>query len=83
MLYVAVDDDRSRARDALARFLDGYYGAGFDVDEHAIFGSAAEVSTRLREQIDAGISHLMLGVPSLDLAHLRRLAEDVVPALRT
>lgn len=82
LLYVAVNDDRSRARDALTSFLHGYYGAGFDVDKHAIFGSAAEVSTRLREQIDAGISHLMLGVPSLDLTHLRRLAEDVVPALR-
>ncbi len=82
LLYVAVDEDRSRARDALARFLDGYYGAGFDVDEHGIFGPAREVSARLREQIEAGISHLMLGVPSLDLDHLRRLAEEVVPVLR-
>jgi hypothetical protein len=33
--------------------------------------------------VDAGITHLMLGVPSLDLAHLRRVAESVAPALRT
>jgi hypothetical protein len=37
----------------------------------------------LREQVDAGITHLMLGVPTLDLTHLRRVAEHVVPALRT
>jgi alkanesulfonate monooxygenase SsuD/methylene tetrahydromethanopterin reductase-like flavin-dependent oxidoreductase (luciferase family) len=82
LLYVAVDDDRAKARSALAHFLHGYYGPDFDVDKHAIFGSAADVSARLREQVDAGITHLMLGVPSLDRTHLRRLAEEVVTTLR-
>jgi alkanesulfonate monooxygenase SsuD/methylene tetrahydromethanopterin reductase-like flavin-dependent oxidoreductase (luciferase family) len=59
-----------------------YYGTGFDVDKHAIFGPAEEVTKRLREQVDAGITHLMLGVPTLDHTHLRRLAQEVVPALR-
>lgn len=82
LLYVAVDDDRAKAQAELTQFLHGYYGAGFDVEKHAIFGPPGEVAARLREQVDAGISHLMLGVPSLDLAHLRRLAEEVAPALR-
>lgn len=82
LLYVAVDDDRAKARADMTQFLHGYYGPDFDVDKHAIFGPAAEVRTRLREQVDAGITHLMLGVPSLDRDHLRRLAEDVAPALR-
>lgn len=82
LLYVAVDDDRAKARAEMTQFLHGYYGPEFDVDKHAIFGPAAEVRARLREQIDAGITHLMLGVPSLDRTHLRRLAEDVAPALR-
>lgn len=81
LLYVAVDDDRDRARAALQGFLHGYYGDRFDVDRHAIFGSPAEVRTRLQEQVAAGISHLMLGVPTLELAHLRRLAREVLPAL--
>ena len=46
-------------------------------------GPVQEVTDRLREQIDAGITHLMLGVPSLNLDHLRRLAEEVAPALRS
>ena len=82
LLYVAVDDDRTRARDDLVRFLHGYYGTSFDVDKHAIFGPAEEVTERLREQVDAGITHLMLGVPTLDHNHLRRLAQEVAPALR-
>lgn len=82
LLYVAVDDDRARAREAIAGFLHGYYGPDYDVDNNAIFGPADEVSSRLRQQVDAGISHLMLAVPSLDHGHLRCLAEQVAPVLR-
>jgi alkanesulfonate monooxygenase SsuD/methylene tetrahydromethanopterin reductase-like flavin-dependent oxidoreductase (luciferase family) len=83
LLYIAVDENRNQAREWLRLFLHGYYGPSFDVDRHAIFGPPGEVAARLREQVDAGISHLMLGVPTLDLAHLRRVAEHVAPVLRT
>jgi len=83
LLYVAVDADRGQAREMLRRFLHGYYGPTFDVDQHCIFGPPGEVAARLREQVDAGIAHLMLGVPTLALAHLRRVAEEVAPTLRT
>jgi alkanesulfonate monooxygenase SsuD/methylene tetrahydromethanopterin reductase-like flavin-dependent oxidoreductase (luciferase family) len=82
MLYVAVDDDRARARESLRAFLHGYYGPRFDVDQHAIFGPPAEVAARLVEHVQAGITKLMLGVPSLDLAHLRRVAHEVAPLVR-
>lgn len=82
LLYVAVDDDRDRARAELTTFLHGYYGPGFDVDRQAIFGPASEVAEHLAEQRAAGIQHLMLGVPTLDLDGLRRLARGVLPALR-
>jgi alkanesulfonate monooxygenase SsuD/methylene tetrahydromethanopterin reductase-like flavin-dependent oxidoreductase (luciferase family) len=82
LLYIAADEDRDRARKTLRLFLHGYYGPTFDVDQHAIFGPPAEVAARLREQVDAGLTHLMLGVPTLDLAHLRRVAEQVAPTLR-
>jgi probable F420-dependent oxidoreductase len=83
LVYVAVDEARDHARAALGAFLHGYYGSRFDVDRHAIFGSAAEVAAALRAHVEAGITHLMLGVPTLDLAHLRRLAEDVAPVVRS
>jgi alkanesulfonate monooxygenase SsuD/methylene tetrahydromethanopterin reductase-like flavin-dependent oxidoreductase (luciferase family) len=82
LLYIAVDEHRDQAREMLRIFLHGYYGPTFDVDQHAIFGPPGEVAGRLREQADAGITHLMLGVPTLDLAHLRRVAEQVAPTLR-
>jgi len=82
LVYVAVDDDRDRARDTLGVFLHGYYGSRFDVDRHAIFGPATEVAEKLGAHVEAGITHLMLGVPTLDLTHLRRVAEEVAPAVR-
>jgi alkanesulfonate monooxygenase SsuD/methylene tetrahydromethanopterin reductase-like flavin-dependent oxidoreductase (luciferase family) len=82
LVYVAVDDDRSRARDALRGFLHGYYGSRFDVDESAIFGSPGEVAARLAEHVKAGITRLMLGVPTLDIGHLQRVAAEVAPAVR-
>jgi alkanesulfonate monooxygenase SsuD/methylene tetrahydromethanopterin reductase-like flavin-dependent oxidoreductase (luciferase family) len=82
LVYVAVDDDGHPARNALRQFLHGYYGARFDVDQHAVFGPVREVTERLAEHVDAGITKLMLGVPSLDLAHLRRVAHEIAPALR-
>ena len=64
LLYVAIDEQRERAREALRVFLHGYYGAMFDVDQHAIFGPPEEVTARLQEHVEAGITHLMLGVPT-------------------
>jgi alkanesulfonate monooxygenase SsuD/methylene tetrahydromethanopterin reductase-like flavin-dependent oxidoreductase (luciferase family) len=49
----------------LRAFLHGYYGTRFDVDQHAIFGPPRDVAARLREHVEAGISRLMLGVPTL------------------
>lgn len=84
LIYVAVDDDRERARQKLGEFLTGYYGDSgvVDVDRDGIFGPPAEVAARLQEQQAAGISHLMLGVPDLDITHLQRLAAEVMPSLR-
>lgn len=82
LVYVAVDEDRDRARASLGAFLHGYYGPRFSVDQYAIFGAPQEVAARLAEHVQAGITRLMLGVPTLDLTHLRRVAAEVVPAVR-
>jgi alkanesulfonate monooxygenase len=82
LVYVCVDDDRERAESEMTRFLHGYYGPDFGVEKHALTGPAPDVAARLRELIDAGLSHLMLGIPSLERDQVRRIAEEVVPALR-
>jgi alkanesulfonate monooxygenase SsuD/methylene tetrahydromethanopterin reductase-like flavin-dependent oxidoreductase (luciferase family) len=82
LLYVCVDDDPDRARTELNNFLKTYYGDRMDVDAHGIFGCANKVADQLCAQIEAGITHLMLGVPTLDIEHIERLATDVMPSLR-
>ena len=82
LVYVAVDEERGRARDALRGFLHGYYGSRFDVDQSAIFGPPGEVAARLAEHVEAGITRLMLGVPTLHIGHLQRVAAEVAPLVR-
>lgn len=83
LLYVCADPDKARARAQLKPFLEVYYGNLLDVDRDAVFGPADEVAEQLALQVDAGISHLMLGVPSLDIAQLEYLASAVLPRLRS
>ena len=82
LVYVAVDDDSGRAREALRGFLHGYYGSRFDVDQSAIFGPPGEVAARLAEHVEAGITRLMLGIPTLESGHLQRVAAEVAPIVR-
>jgi hypothetical protein len=63
---------------AYAEFFQQVEALGLD----AVFGPARDVAARLAEHVDAGITKLMLGVPSLDLTHLRRVAHEVAPVLR-
>ena len=82
LIYVAVDDDRDRALAMLTPFLHAYYGAARDPRAFAVYGPAEEVAAQLQQFVDAGASTFMLGVPSLDVDHLERIAADVVPLLR-
>ena len=82
LIYVAVDDDRDRALASLTPFLHAYYGAARDPAVFAVYGPADHVAAGLQEFVDAGTRTFMLGVPSLDVDHLERIASDVVPRLR-
>ena len=81
LIYVAVDDDRDRALAALIPFLHAYYGPARDPRTFAVYGPAEEVASKLQEFVDVGARMFMLGVPSLDVEHLERIAAGVVPRL--
>ena len=83
LVYVAVDDNRERALASLTPFLHAYYGAARNPTDFAVYGPPDEVASHLQEFADAGTTTFMLGVPSLDVGHLERIASDVVPRLRT
>ena len=83
LVYVAVDDNRERALASLTPFLRAYYGAARNPEDFAVYGPAEEVAAQLQAFVDAGARTFMLGVPSLDVGHLERIAADVAPRLRT
>ena len=83
LVYVSVDDDKERALGTLKPFISDYYGQRIDITEHGIFGPADEVIERLRAFADAGVTMFMLGVPTLDITHIERIAKDVIPYLQS
>lgn len=83
LVYVSVDDDKQRALEKLKPFISDYYGQRIDITEHGVFGPAEEVIQRLRSYSEAGVTMFMLGVPTLDIAHIERIAKDVIPYLQS
>ena len=83
LVYVSVDDDKQRALEKLKPFISDYYGQRIDITEHGVFGPAEEVIERLRSYSEAGVTMFMLGVPTLDIAHIERIAKDVIPYLQS
>lgn len=81
LVYVAVNENKGHARRLLEPFIRDYYGPSFDLDRNGIFGPAEEVADGLRAFADAGVTMFMLGVPTLDIGHLERIAKDVMPRL--
>ena len=83
LVYVSVDDDKQRALEKLKPFISDYYGQRIDITEHGVFGPAEEVIQRLRSYSEAGVTMFMLGVPTLDIAHIERIAKEVIPYLQS
>jgi len=82
LIYIAIDNNKEKAREDITAFLHGYYGPDFGMEKHAIYGSSSEVADRLKALAEAGLTHFMLGLPSLNVTQLQRLAEEVAPVLR-
>ena len=82
LVYVCVDDDKERALATLKPFIADYYGPRIDIAEHGVYGPPDEVAAQLKAFAYAGVTTFMLGVPTLDIAHIERIAKEVVPKLQ-
>jgi probable F420-dependent oxidoreductase len=87
-VFVNVNDDSDQARDEAARFMGGTYDQDFRpmVDSVAAAGTSEEVTRKLTAFVDAGARHFIFtpatpGGSEHDTV-VRRLVEDVIPALR-
>ena len=81
MFHVSVDDDPARARSRLEAHMRSMYGEAEDIDKRGVMGPPDECAARLLAFKEAGVDTIMVGVPSLSIAHLERIAHEVVPLL--
>ena len=74
-LYLAVDDDESRALRRLREWFGYYYGNADNAEHAAIWGSAAKIGELLEEWTEMGVNEVLLN-PVFDMEdHLERLAD--------
>src|SRR5215467_11186581 len=80
-VYLAVDNDRSRAERRLREWFSIRYRSADMGSQCGIWGSAAECTEKLADIVRAGAQHLLLNPMFDDLEHLELLAQEVVPHL--
>jgi probable F420-dependent oxidoreductase len=79
-VYVHVEDDGARGRQALEDALTRHYGRG-GWSEHILAGPAQECTAGIRAVADAGAELILLNPLVEDSQQLERLAAEVIPAL--
>ncbi|HWG63620.1 MAG TPA: LLM class flavin-dependent oxidoreductase [Streptosporangiaceae bacterium] len=81
-VYIAVDEDASRARERINAALARLYGRrSADIEAAAIAGTSDDCVRELHKVVDAG-AELILFTPMFDqAAHAERLAAEVTPQL--
>ncbi len=80
--YMTIDEDVEKARARNRGLATSVYGPAFDSDTYTTFGDLDTCVARLQSVVDAGCNEVIISPPDLDIAHLTRLAEEVVPAVR-
>ncbi len=81
LIYTAVASDREQGKRMLEPYLHAYYSPEYDIETSCVFGTAEECVEQLQPYAEGGLQTFILGPPSLDIEHLRRIARDVVPRL--
>lgn len=84
LTFMAIDDNKARAVEACAAYLQRYYGAvRMDVEKHLLVGPAEACAERIRSFFSKGLDTLIIGPATADLKQLDLLAEKVLPLLKT
>ena len=81
IIYLAIDNSRSRARRRIALLPQSFY-IGYDVDDWCAFGPPTECAGFIRGFLDAGITTVMLCLVPPEVEHLELLHREVLPLLK-
>lgn len=81
MVYVQVDNDKSRAKSILAERLSRYHNKKYDVDGKCVYGPPAECAAKLKDYVRAGSRTTILSLVDSRIDQLEMIAKEVVPAV--
>ncbi|MEV6515974.1 TIGR03619 family F420-dependent LLM class oxidoreductase [Micromonospora chalcea] len=83
-LFTTIADTREAARDAVSTHLATAYGLPFDsFERYSAYGTADDIREYLAPYVEAGMTDVVFNIAGPDpRGQLRRLAAEVVPALR-
>ncbi len=82
LTFMAIDDNKAKAVDACAAYLQRYYGkVRMDVEKHLLVGPAEGCAGRIRSFFAKGLDTLIIGMATADLKQLDHFGEKVLPRL--
>ena len=81
VIYLSIHDNRAKARERIAPFLEGFYRGRYDVDSWCAFGPPADCAAFIKRFLDAGFTTVMLCLVPPDAEHLERSHREVMPLL--
>jgi probable F420-dependent oxidoreductase len=83
LTFLAIDDNKTKAVEACAAYLNRYYGkVRLDIEKTFIVGSPQECAERIRAAFSKGIETLILGAVIPEIQQLDLLGEKVLPLLK-
>ncbi|MGH7771180.1 MAG: LLM class flavin-dependent oxidoreductase [Candidatus Binatia bacterium] len=83
LTFMAIDENRGRAVDACAAYLNRYYGRGrIDVDKHFLVGPPGACAERLSSFFLKGLDTLIIGTVTADPKQLDLFGEKVLPLIK-
>jgi probable F420-dependent oxidoreductase len=80
-VYIAVDQDKSRAEGRLRAWFGVRYGSADMASRVAVWGNANECLDQLAALISYGAEHLLLNAAFDEMEHLELFAQEIVPHL--
>lgn len=81
--FIAIDDDKAKAIEVCAAYLNRYYGkVRLDIEKNFVVGAPGACAEKIRSIFSGGLETLILGMATPDLRQLDLLGEKVMPQLR-
>src|SRR3990172_1032046 len=83
LTFMVIDENRAKAVDACAAYVQRYYGkVRMDVEKHLLVGAPEACAEKIRSFFSKGLDTLIIGAATPDLKQLDLFGDKVLPLLK-